>query len=327
MHRISVLQVLLLCCGSFFSQNSVYDNLTKLSDKAKETAKTFIPSKLMLPCDFSSYFSDAYVGISDARLDSATAYNQAFLRALSVFALQNAKGRGMSDFFNDSSTGSTSSNYEEFCELKAECELPSSAVKVMKTQRLKSGELILKLKIDSLDKNQNPDDNIHFMTSVELYNKETEINKNSTTATKLLIKNTAISTGDPKSHSETLTCFLSNNRWVSQESVLDSIKIDNSRYKWLYLMDNDCKNDTTGFEDKAFGTTDGLWFAVANGIYGSLSAQLKPQFLKLKLVDDSYENKLLSLNRESGFFRFSTTILGGIYVENKLYTKIKTSFQ
>ena len=84
---------------------------------------------------------------------------------------------------------------------------------------------------------------------------------------------------------------------------MDSIKIDNSRYKWLYLMDTDCKNDTMGFEDKAFCTTDGLWFAVANGIYGSLSAQLKPQFLKLKLVDDSYENKLLSLNRDSGFFR------------------------
>jgi hypothetical protein len=232
--------------------------------------------------------------------------------------------RGMSDFFNDATTGSTASNYEEFCELKAQFDLPVSIFKVTNLIRLKSGEMILKLEIDSTG--QKSVEQIHFKSSVELYNKETNVDGSSKTSTKIVIKNTTAYTGEIKGHTEVLTYFLSNNRWISQESLLDSIKIDNSRYKLFYLTETDCKNDTTGFVDKAFGTTDGLWFAFANCIYTELSSQLKPQFLNVKQVGDRYENKLISLNRESGFFRFSTTLKSGIYFENKIYTQIKTEF-
>ncbi len=324
MRYYTVILTFTLCFSNLFSQNSIRDVINTLPDVRKETRQNLIPVKVMLPCDFSDCISSGYVGISEPRIDSATAYHQAYLRALSVFALQHAKARGMSDFFNDATDGSTTSNYEEFCELKAAFELPVSQVKVANMIRLKSGEMILTLELDSTNKQSA--EKLCFKSSAEIYNKETNVDGNMKTATKIVIKNTTSYSGDTNGHTEVLTYFLSNNRWISQESVLDSIKIDNSQHKLFYVTDTDCKNDTTGFEDKAFGTTDGLWFAFANSIYTELSSQLKPQFLSVKQVGDRYENKLTSLNRESGFFRFSTTLKGGVYFENKIYTKIKTEF-
>ena len=306
------------------SQNSIRDVLNTLPDVRKETSHNLIPVKVMLPCDFSDCISNGYVGISEPEVDSATAFHQAYLRALSVYAMQNAKARGMSDFFNDATAGSTTSNYEEFCELNAEINLPVSEIKVANMIRLKSGEMILTLELDSTNKQS--DERIYFKSSAEIYNKETNVDGSMKTATKIIIKNTTTYSGQTKGHTEVLAYFLSNNRWISQESVLDSMKIDNSQYKLFYVTDTDCKNDTTGFEDKAFGTTDGLWFAFANCIYTELSSQLKPQFLNVKQVGDHYDNKLTSLNRESGFFHFSTTLNGSVYFENKLYTKINTGF-
>ena len=324
MRQLVVLYVILFFTLSIYSQNSIKDELHKLSDSRKGTSHKLIPLKVMLPCDFSTYLSGGYIGISDPKVDSATAYNQAFMRALSVYGLHNAKARGMSDYFNDATMGSVASNYEEFCELKSECNLPVSSFKVATMIRLKSGEMLLKLEIDSTAKKSA--EQIHFKSSVEIYNKETDVDGVSKTTAKIAIKNTGNTLGNSQIHTEVLTYFLSNNRWFSQESVLDSMKIDNRQYKLFYVTDTDCKNDTTGFEDKAFGTTDGLWFAFANSIYTELSSQLKPQLLNVKQVGDRYENKLTSLNRESGFFRFSTTLKGGVYFENKIYTKIKTEF-
>ncbi|MEI8271809.1 MAG: hypothetical protein WCG08_04240 [Paludibacter sp.] len=313
-----------ICCVGLFSQNSIRDVLNTLPDIKKKQSPALTALKVMLPCDFSDCISNGYIGISEPRMDSTKAYQQAYMRALSVYALQNSLARGMSDFFNDATAQSTSSNYEEFCELKSECNLAVSSIKVLNTIQLKSGEIILKLEIDST--HPKSVERIRFKSSVELYSKETEVDGNNKTNTKIYIKTSAIYSGETKGHSEMMSYYLSNNRWISQDLVYDSLKIDNSRFKLFYITEPNCKNDTTGFDDRPFGTTDGLWFAFANGIYSALSSQLKPQFLKMKQVGDRFENKLISLNRESGFFQFSSTLIGGIYVENNLYTKIKTEF-
>lgn len=322
--RSVVILAFVLFYNALFSQNSISEVLNSLPEIRRESKKTLIPLKVMLSCDFNRCISGGYVGISDPRMDSARSYQQAYLRALSIFGLQNAMARGMSDFFNDASRGSSVSNYEEFCELKAAYDLPILSIKVSNAFRLKSGETILTLEIDSTNKQLT--ERLHFNSSVELYNKETQVDGNSRTATKITIKNTSVYSGDTKGHTEVLTYFLSNNRWISQESVFDSLRIDNSQYKLFYVTDIVCPKDTTEFEDKAFGTTDGLWFAFANSIYKELSSQLKPQFLNVKQVGDNYKDKLTSLNRESGFFRFNTTLTSGVYFENKLYSKIKTKF-
>lgn len=316
--------VLLISFSSLFSQSQQMEIVDKMLMPNQELTTSIIPLKSSLPCNFFRNISSSFIGISDAGTDSATAYHQAYVRALSMVALRKGLARGMSDFFNDTNGEQISSNYEELCELKTSCNLPVAGLKVSDSIWLKSGEFVLFMTVDSTT--VICDNRVNMNSSVSIYYKENETDGSRKIINKILLENKLFYSGKENGHTEKLTYIVSNNRWLSKETFFDDRKINTDRYKIFYEPITECMADTTGYKESGSSSVDGLWYALVNNIYRQLSAQLKEQFLKVKKVGDRYQDKMITLNRESGFFRFGCVLVDGALVDNKLVTRIKTEF-
>ena len=312
------LNFFLLISIAGFSQSHLMKELDKIAPTHQENKTVLIPIKSTLPPDLWKEIGTSFIGISDVKLDSASAYHQAYLRALSIYSLQNGMARGMSDFYKNEYGAVTSSNYEEICELKAHCKLPLAALRIKNSVRLKSGELILFLTVDSTEVNK--DTRIQVNSSTSIYYKENERDGNHHIMNKILLENELIYSEQAKKHTEKSTYLLSNNRWTNKEVFFDNTKIENDQYRLFYDYSNAA--DTSKVEYNGSTVTTGLWTALINSLYSQLSAQLKPQFQKIKTVGERSESLTNSLNRESGFVSFGCTIEGIVMKDNKLEVKV-----
>lgn len=310
--------------GDTYAQSHLSKEIDRLNEANRPVKKGLLPIKATFPCEIYSELSagSCYIGISDVGQDTLTAYRQAYLRALSMVALRNAEGRGMNDFFNQSGAKRLLSNYEEFCRLSCSFNLAASAIRVSKPLVLRSGEMVLFVSIDTTNASDNQ--RIQFSSNVELYYKETEADGHRELQSLFKKRNLCVKKlADSLSESATYTQV---NERFRQEIVLDGINVTNNKYKVFYKPSEECKRDTIGYETKGRNTTDGLWVAFANSVYGQLSAQLIAKFQKVKNVGDRYQNESISLNRESGLFGIDCCLTDVVYFENKLYTRIKTEF-
>lgn len=289
-----------------------------------ESISSLIAIKSVLPCQFFEHVSTSCIGISDIGTDSATAYQQAYLRALSMVAFRHGQARGMSDYFNDSNGKQRYSNYEEYCELKTNCELPEDGIRVLESYRLKSGELVLFLAIDSAVVRS--DKKLNLKSSASIYYKENESNGSLKIINKIQMENQSVSGSNENNHSERLTYHIGNNRWLSKEILFDNREIDTDRYKIYYEFSPECTGDTTGCPNAGTSSVDGMWHALLMNVFSQLSAQLKEHFLKVKKVGDSYQDKMITLNRESGYFNFGFELVDVLSKDNKIYARIKTEF-
>lgn len=321
---LSTLVILLFSTLDIYPQTPDIKIADKLEESDRESGIPLIAIKSTLPCNLFQPVSSSFIGISDTGTDSVTAYQQAFLRALSLAAYRHGKARGMSDYFNDTNRKQQYSNYEEFCELKASCDLPVEGLKVVRSFRLSSGELVLFLAIDS--NAVKPEKRVNLKSSTVIYSKENEINGSLKIISKIMMENQSVLDSAENNHSEKVTYHISNNRWLSKEIFFDNKKIDTDRYKIYYNPSSECGSDLTDSLNAGTGTVDGLWHALLINAFGQLSAQLKEHFLKVKKVGDSYQDKMISLNRESGYFQFGFELVDVLSKDNKIYTRIKTGF-
>lgn len=309
--------------GGTFAQSHLSKEIDCLSASNRQGKKGLLPIKAAFPCEiYSELSAGRFIGISDVGQDTATAYRQAYLRALSMVALRNAEGSGMNDFFNQSGTKRTSSNYEEFCRVSSKLDLAASAIRVSKPLVLRSGEMVLFVTIDTTNVFDNQ--HIRFSNNVELYYKETEADGHRELQSQLKITNLCTK-NETDSLSESAIYTQVNERF-RPEILLNNMNVTNNKYKVFYKPTDECRRDTAGYETKGRNTTDGLWAALASSVYGQLSAQVIAQFQKVKNVGDRYQNESISLNRESGLFRIDCRMTDVVYFENKLYTRLKTEF-
>jgi hypothetical protein len=322
---INSILVFIISVPTVFLQSQPKEIINKLPDYNQQTSNSPTPLKSQLPCGFYRNIATSAVGISDAKLDSTTAYHQAYLRALAMLALQKGLARGMSDFFNDTNGKDFSSNYEELCELKSDCSFPAEGIKVQNSFLLKSGEFVLFLGIDSSTVTRTKQIKINSIATI--YYKDSEVNGSRKIINKISFDNSLLSTDSNKNHIEKTTYVTGNNRWVSNETFFDNKKIETGRYKIFYDSSPECIGDTTGFKEFGTSTVDGLWFALVNSVYRQLSAKIKENFLKVKKLGDQYGDKVISLNRETGYFKFSFNLIDVALLDNKLTTKIKVNYQ
>ena len=299
--------------------------LDDLPRPEQQQVPQFVSLKSSLACDFFSKLATSHIGISDVGLDSVTAYRQAYLRALSLVSLKDGFARGMSDFFNDTNGNEqTSSNYEELCELKSSLNLPVSAIKVSDSIKLNTGELVLFLSVDtSIVKSK---ERMILNSRIAIYYKENTTDLSREFFNKIVVDNKLSYSDKGLVDSEKSSYIVSHNRWLSKEIVFNNKKIETNFYKTFYKTDDVCTIDTTDCRQTGTNTLDGLWYAFVNNYYHQLSGQLKDRFLKVKSVGDQYDNKTISLNRESGFFRFGSILVGAALFDNKFITRIKTNY-
>jgi hypothetical protein len=325
MRQLFIILVFVILIPTAFLHSQPKEIINKLPDYNQQTTNSPTPLKSQLPCAFYRNITTSAIGISDVKLDSTTAYNQAYLRALSMLALQKGLARGMSDFFNDTNGKDISSNYEELCELKSDCSFSAEGIKVLNSFQLKSGEFVLFLGIDS--SSVTPTNLIKINSIATIYYKDSEMNGSRKIINKITFDNALTSSENNKNHIEKTTYVSGNNRWVSNETYFDNKKIVTDRYKIFYDSSPECIGDTTGFKEFGTSTVDGLWFALVNSVYRQLSGKIKENFLKVKKLGDQYGDKVISLNRETGYFKFSFNVLDAALLDNKLITKIKVNYQ
>ncbi len=310
---------------ALFAQNSIDDALTKL-DKANPTEKIkFIPLKSELPALFSGSPINGYIGISDPGADSATAYDQAYLRAVSMYNLSNGIGRGVSDYYTHSDDGEIFNNYEEMCELNANSTLSASAIKISDPIRLQTGEVILLLTVDK--KLGKSNDLLELKSKISLYVKETGRDNKMKSQTKSILENSCNPVQKTGGHQEQLNNVSIDNRWINRETRFDNTYIDNLIYKTFYFSDNRCSNVQTESESRAQGDTyEGLWYAFINSTFRQLALQLKQQFQKEKSLGENYVRMQNNLSREAGYVRFQCLVNTLFFCENHLYVDMTTTF-
>lgn len=321
---LSFVLIFLLSFQLLFSQSQLKEIMDKLPPSGSESNLPATPVKSTLSCNFYSNIGSSYIGISDAGMDSTTAYNQAFLRALSMISFRNGRARGMSDFYNDNNGEQISSNYEELCEINTTTNLPVAGLKISDSFVLNSGELVMFINVDS--SNVDLIERINAKSYVAIYYKENEIDGSRRIINKILLESKISCPDKSKDHIEKLTYILSNNRWLGNETFFDGQKINTDRYKIFYEPSDECIVDTTECKMSGTSTVDGLWYALINNMYHQLSSQLKEHYINVKQVGDAYQDEIKTLNRETGFFQFSCNIKNIALVDNKLITHLETNF-
>jgi len=321
--RFFILFLLLFYSFHSISQNQIGDVMNSMTDAKLPAATRLIPLKSSLPNLFFGSPISGYIGISDPGADSVTAKEQAFLRAASLYNLSNGIGRGLSDYYTKDDGQVVSNNYEELCELNANCRISASAFILSEPIYLQTGEVILLLNVDSSFAKNN--DLMEFQSKVSLYSKETGSDNNMLLQSKSILETSYKAVGKPGGHHEKLNNVCINNLWMSRTTLYDDKLIDNSSYKLFY--ESNCNSDkaasTSGAESSTF---EGLWYALINSTYHQLSMQLKQQFQKEKSVSENYNSNQSQLSRDSGFFTYKCMIESINFCDDALNVKIKTSF-
>lgn len=296
--------------------------------KAIEEENVAIP----LNIDLTGFFCEPlaleeknfYTGISEPGLDTVTAANQALIRALGLASLRNASCKGMSDYFQKEAIKNIDSKYEELYQLTSSMQLPSEALHIYNPVFLENGEAILRIGIDSTG--ISAPKRILVNVSTDLYHLETILNDKPQTIFKTVMCINTNDTKDNISHSEKFSFTFANGRWVGLKSNFDGKDIIPGNYRYFYKnQDSNVCNDTSGLTSGGWSTLDGLWHPYISSAFWQLSLQLKGDYTNIKRVGDTYQQKNIELNRESGIHTFHFFVERIFFLQNKLYTKIRVN--
>ncbi len=322
MKRFLLLFLSLLPLLFIYAQSDVVSILEKMATEKIESQQ-YIPLKSMLPCAFFDHLFSGYIGISDIGVDSAMAYKQAYLRALSLASLRQGQVRGLCDAYNDSKDkDQVSYNYEEFYEVRTALKIPRSAIKVKEKLKLATGEVLLFLAIDSSEVTKN-DVRIRMNNRITIYCKEDEAGWNHRFMNKITVSDTL-----SFSECDSVVCENSaytglGNRWVSENVSVNGRAITTDCYKTFYELDTNCIIKKNDCDQYGATTVDGLWSALINDLYRKLSMLFKNRLPKEKSVSDKSMDDLQSLDRDMGAYPFDCVLTGCTFSNNRMALQLQ----
>jgi hypothetical protein len=319
----------LLCCFFIFflvradGQNSIPDVMNSLPETDTDLKSPFIPIKSEFPDGLFRPLPDAFIGISDPGLDSVPAYDQAYLRALTLFALSDGLCKGLCDYFTEESGKKITTKYMDLVRFQSDRTIGTSSVKVTEPVCLKSGELILYLLI--ADGETSSKNCIQINAGATLFNQATNASQNELLNTKMILEDSWHSTETP-GHKELLENTMANNIRVNKKSIFDGKNVLDNRLRLYYSSDPTSAEPR--IHEKKYGTItyEGLWYALIHNLFYQLSAQSKQYFEKERNLNDLYGQKQLSLTREGGAFKYNFKLHDIQLSDNRLYVNLQAYF-
>ncbi|MDO9633982.1 MAG: hypothetical protein Q7J05_02920 [Paludibacter sp.] len=302
--------------GCFFCSSQTY--LRKLIDDMsppQQEKSVPIPVKSTIPAVFAAISPDTFIGISDpAMTDTLAAMNQAYARAIFMYALQQGKGRGLTDFFHDGNDREIASNYEELCELQLSCSLPLSQCSFEHNQ-LASGEMIVLLKVDAHAPQKNV--RLQFDGKVEMYSKEISLDGVNQSINRISVdKRLAFMPSNMILNANYR--YLADSRGkISIDSKFNETASYFDNYRYFYQPDD--AMSLPAEEYRGAPVYHGLWYALMSDLFRQISKQFLNEQVRVKQVGDQYKSNLISLNRETGTFDFRVMIQRLMLKDNTLY--------
>ncbi len=303
------------CC----SQHYLKQLLDEMPDQSRQN-QTALPVKSEVPSAFGPLPANVFIGISDpAAADTLRAMNQAYARAIFMYALQSGKGRGMTDFFHKGNgNDEVASNYEELCELRVSCQLPLSQCS-FESYHLASGEIMVLLTVNSnIPANKAL---MLFNGDIELYSKEIATEGGNQSISRFLIDYRLTFQPSELQLRESYRSHADSHKRRSMISRFDGFLSDFENYRYFYQPD-----DTTDMPlNASIGAPvyHGLWYALMTDLFRQISQQYLNEQVRVKKVGDQHNANLISLNRETGFFDFRVIIQHLLLKNNTLHVMLK----
>lgn len=301
-----------------FSQDYLKSLIDGMSSSNQQELNTPIPVKSTIPQVFNLASAPVFVGISDPAIgDTLLAMNQAYARAVFMYALKNAKGRGVTDFFHDEDSGGLMSNYEELCLLQMNCSIPLSQCSFNHHQ-LSSGEIIVLLTVNPGIPPKNVI--VNFAGEMEIYAKEISLDDVSRTINRISVNNNIVFypsmmalNSDYRFHADSRGKISINSKFNEYNPVFE-------QYRYFYEPE-----DETELPEKKFSGAPvyhGLWYALISDVVKQISRQFMNEQVRVKQVGDEYQSKLISLNRETGTFDCVVQVQNIVLKNNSLHVML-----
>lgn len=245
---------------------------------------------------------DTFIGISDPGIsDTLFAVNQAYCRAVFMYALQQGKGRGMTDFFQQGNQTDFSTNYEELCELNLKCNLALSQCSI-EHYRLASGEIVVLLTVNKRQKPKNV--MLRFDSRLEIYSKEIEMDGNNQSIARVNSQSRLQFLPSDMTLTDYYLGYADSRGRLMINSSFNGANSDFERYRYFYHTDNDEAIQWISPELKGSPVYQGLWYALLSNITQQFSNHFQNEQVRIKKVGDSYQSKLINMNRETNAFDF-----------------------
>ncbi len=295
-----------------FGQSELYKMIDSLPVPETQNYEKYTLVTSVFPCDINEYLSHSFIGISDPGLDSTVAYEQAYLRALQMYALhQGIEAKGMSDYFKNEKGATYTSKYQEMYRLQSNCKINETAIQVVNKYELNSGEVILFLVVDS--KKSHDSEELEIDLEINIFNHEIEEFGSPKSEGIIEIRSSLKQVGIEKNASEHFKIIHFGKNGIHANSFFSGGSIDSENLKFFYNKEDGCKFDSI---PDNFGTVtyEGLWPAIIQNMFSQLTPYLNEYIKNVKSVGDRYNNELMKLDRGSGWINFCLKI-------KKLYQK------
>lgn len=317
--RTGIFTLVFLGMGFFcFSQNYLKKLMDEMPDLTNQTV-TALPVKSEVPSVFGVIPANTYIGISDpAATDTLRALNQAYARAVLMYAFREGKGRGMTDFFHDGNGNDNASNYEELCELKLNCRLPLSQCG-FESYRLASGEILVVLTVDTRARAKRQF--IAFNGNIEVYSREVASDGANQSINKIMIDYQLAIRPTGLNMTEKYRCHADSRGKRNIESRFEDVLSDFEKYRYFYLPNDSIDLDLK--DSVGAPVYHGLWYALMTDLFRQISKQYLNEQIRVKKVEDRYNANLISLNRETGTFNVRVDMEALILKDNSLYVLLK----
>lgn len=233
MHKLIVTLIAVHFVLTAVGQQSDY--LKSILDELPDTSvlsENVTPVRAYLPIGFARFPSNGYVGISDPMMpDTLKAFQQAYLRAVMMYAIREGKGKGLTDFYTDERDGTNASVYQEFVLLKSQTSFPVHQFDVQSFQ-LGSGEFVVVLSLRNA-----PDpvqSSLQFSTRIEHYSKEVVSGGIVQSYSKLSIQQQLRDTVSGIQNQESVEYQFSNTNRIAMRSSFNGVSSEPGKYRFFY---------------------------------------------------------------------------------------------
>ncbi len=316
MHKLLTVLIAVHFVLSVNGQHSDY--LKDLLDKLPEpvvAGENVTPVRAYLPAGFTYFPTSGYVGISDPMMpDTLKAFQQAYLRAVMMYALREGKGKGLTDFYTDDRDGTTASIYQEFILLSSKTEVAVDRFEIQSYQ-LGSGEFVVVLLPRTV---AGPDGNtLEFTTRIELYSKEVVSGGVVQTYSKMNLQQQLRDSVRGIQNKESVEYQFTNTNRVALRSVFNGEAVEQGDYRYFYQSTDEVATEPADSVQGAL-TFHGLWFAAVADLFSQVTSQFQTLSTKVSRVGDQYDAMALVLNRETGEFTYRLKINRWDFRDNKL---------
>lgn len=318
------LLTLILCtislCPTISAQNT--NSLTgKNADDIPVTVKSFLPKEFCTPFDEDKR---VVIGISDPKNDSLTGFNQAWLRAHMVAALQEqVKVNMVAEFFSSQRETSVTkvSRYEEMYNIEAG--IPQTiSLKLISSYILSSGETILFAEIlpekqESLPK----PGRLKFECS--LYHIENILERGQHIYRTNYHSYPHNYPGE-RPGEEKYEVYSFNNLWYTITGSFNGEKSSRPNLKFFYSMERGSQFEQHNL-DGAVGVTtvEGLWPAFMTALLWQIAGVLDYGNPSVSQVTDSYSKHIKHLSRTAESNTVRSKLKKLVLVSDRLYPIIQ----